>query len=124
MTEPNPTRPGSTSEEEARRDVEWTLPGSRPTPAQARARTGVVCAGTPELFNGVFVVAATHRQVSREILAMAVKQFRPDVADLERDDVAALITAIWNGGRQGFDAVLRSRRRGERKSMPLPWAGP
>jgi len=104
-------------------DAAWTLPGKPSTPAQSLARIGVICTGTPDLFSAMFAVLGTHQTVSREMLALAIKQFRPDTADLGRDDVAALLTSIWNGGRPGFEAVLRSRRRGERKGgAPLPWA--
>lgn len=95
-------------------DARWAVPGAHGTPAQALARIGVLCSGTPDLFSAMLAVVATHQAVSREILAMAIRQFRPDTADLSRDDVVALLTAILNGGRQGFDAVLRSRRRGDR----------
>jgi len=112
-----------TAQTDVGRDAEWTLPGRPSSPALALARIGVICAGTPDLFSAMFAVLGTHQSVSREILALAIKQFRPDTADLGRDDVAALLTSIWNGGKPGFDAVLRSRRRGERKGgAPLPWA--
>jgi hypothetical protein len=103
-------------------DAEWVLPATRGTPAQALARIGRLCAGMPDLFSAMFAVLGTHQGVSREILALAIKQCRPDIADLSRDDVVALLTSIWNGGRPGFDAVLRSRRRGsERSAAVLPW---
>jgi hypothetical protein len=104
-------------------DAEWMLPTTRSTPAQSLARIGCLCAGMPDLFSALLAVLGAHQNVSREILAMAIKQCRPDLADLSRDDVVGLLVSIWNGGRQGFDAVLRSRRRGggERAAAALPW---
>jgi hypothetical protein len=109
-------------------DADWILPGYGGTPAQALARIGTICAGIPDLFNAMLAVLGTHQTVSREILALAIKQCRPDIADLSRNDVVALLTSIRNGGWQGFDAVLRSRRRGERSgerkvAAALPWTG-
>lgn len=103
-------------------DVDWVLQSARSTPAQALARIGALCQGIPDLFAAMFAVLATHQGVSKEILALAIKQFRPDTTDLSRDDVAGLLTSIFNGGKQGFDAVLRSRRRGsERGAASMPW---
>lgn len=104
-------------------DARWAVPGAHGTPGQALARIGVLCSGTPDLFAAMLAVLGTHQAVARDILALAIRQFRPDTADLTRDDVVALLTAILNGGRQGFDAVLRSRRRGDRagRAAALPW---
>ena len=38
-----------------------------------------------------------------------------------RDDVVGLLTAIWNGGRSGFDAVLRTRANSPRGGGGLSW---
>jgi len=126
MNSQEPAAAGATAaaaQPEAGSDAEWTLPGKPSTPAQSLTRIGVICNGIPDLFSAMFAVLGTHQSVSREMLALAIKQFRPDTADLGREDMAALLTSIWNGGRPGFDAVLRSRRRGERKGgAPLPWA--
>lgn len=104
-------------------DARWAVPGAHGTPAEALARIGVLCSGTPELFAAMLAVLGTHQAVARDHLALAIRQFRPDTADLTREDVVALLTAILNGGRQGFDAVLRSRRKGDRASRQsaLPW---
>ena len=102
-------------------DAHWAVPGRHGSPAEALARIGVLCASTPELFAAALAVLGTHQAVSREILAVALKQFRPELNDLSRDDVVALLIALVNGGRPGFDAVLRSRRRGERKVTALPF---
>jgi hypothetical protein len=52
---------------------------------------------------------------------VAVKQFRRDLDDLSPADITALLTSIWNGGKQGFEATLRSRRKGDRKAAAMSW---
>ncbi len=99
----------------------WMLPGTPQGPAEVLPRVQAICAAVPDLFGAMFLLLATHQGLPRELLAAATKQFRSDLEDLSRDDVAALYTALLNGGRQGFDAVLRSRRKGERKGGGLSW---
>jgi hypothetical protein len=99
----------------------WALPGASSPPAEALERIGHICRHGGDLYATLLIVLATHQGVPRERLGAAVHRFRPDVADLKPADVAALLTAIWNGGWQGFDAVLRARRRGERKGGGLPF---
>ncbi|MBH9579083.1 hypothetical protein [Inhella proteolytica] len=106
----------------APRELAWLLPGAQGGPAEVLPRVQWLCAQFPDLFSAMWVLQATHQGLPRELLAAATQQFRPDLQDLSRDDVAALYTALLNGGRQGFDAVLRSRRKGERKSAAgLGW---
>ncbi len=69
----------------------------------------------------MLAVLATHQAVSREILALAILQFRTDTADLNKDAVVGLLTSVVQGGRPGFEAVLRARRKAERKAVALPW---
>jgi hypothetical protein len=102
-------------------DVAWILPGGHGSPAQALARIEALCAGFPDLFSAMLAVLATHQAVSREILALAILQFRADTADLNKDAVVGLLTSVVQGGRPGFEAVLRARRKGERKAVALPW---
>lgn len=102
-------------------DWAWALPGHRPTPAEALPRIAALCQAWSDPFMAMFCVLATHNSLPREVLAAAVLQYRPDLADLSRDDVAGLMTSIVNGGRQGYDAVLRSRRKGDRKSAAAMW---
>lgn len=99
--------------------LSWMLPGRHGAPAEVLARIQLICQQQPELFSAMFVVLATHQGLPREILAAATKQCRSDLDDLSRDDVAGLYTSILNGGRQGFDAVLRARRKGERRGGGL-----
>jgi hypothetical protein len=93
----------------------WFAPGQHGTPAQALARIRAICAHVPELQGAMFAVLGAHQGVPREMLAAAIQQCRADAAAMPRADVVALLTATWTGGREGFDAVLRSRRKGERK---------
>ena len=92
----------------------WMLPGALVGPAEVLPRVQGICAAYPELFQAMFVLLATHPSLPREILAAVTKQQRSDIDDLSREDVVGLYTAILNGGRQGFDAVLRARRKSER----------
>jgi hypothetical protein len=102
-------------------DLAWVMPGVHSTPAQALARIRVLCHHLPDLHSALLAVLATHQGLAREILGVAVKQFRHDLDDLSPSDVTALLTSIWNGGKQGFEATLRSRRKGERKTTSLSW---
>ena len=102
-------------------ELAWMTPGDHGTPAQALARIRVLCQQTPDLHGALLAVLATHQGLAREILGVAVKQFRRDVDDLTPSDVGALLTSLWNGGKQGFEATLRSRRKGERKGAALSW---
>lgn len=99
----------------------WLAPGYRSGPAEALARIRAMCELIPALYGAMFAVLATHQSVPKEILAAAVKQFRRDTDGLSQDDVVGLMTSILNGSRSGFDAVLRSRKTGERKAISTPW---
>jgi hypothetical protein len=106
-------------------ELAWMLPGASTTPAAAVARIDTICNAHGDLFAALFAVLATHPQVPREHLAVAVRQFRRDLDELTPADTTALLTSVWNGGKSGFDAVLRSRRKGDRKGdrkvAALPW---
>lgn len=94
----------------------WLLPGQHGTPAEVLPRIQFICQQQPDLFSAMLLLVATHQGLPREILAAATKQCRSDLDDLSREDVAGLYTSILNGGRDGFDAVLRARRKSQRKS--------
>lgn len=102
-------------------DWAWMLPSQRPSPAAAVPRIAALCQAWPDPFMALFCVAATHQNLPREMVAGAALQFRPDLQDLGRDDVVALLIALVTGGRQGFDAVLRARRKTERKAAAALW---
>lgn len=93
----------------------WLQPGHRATPAEALKRIQTLCAAWPDLHAAMFAVLATHQELPRDMLAAAIKQFRPDLAAYTADDVVSLLTAIWNGGKSGFDAVLRTRSASPKK---------
>jgi hypothetical protein len=101
--------------------VAWMLPGQRTAPAEAMQRIQQLCAGQPDLFGAMFMVLAGHQEVPREVLAAAIKQCRPDLDAYTREDVMGLLVAIWNGGKSGFDAVLRTRANAPKKSGGLSW---
>ena len=103
-------------------DVHWVSPGQQGTPTQALKRLEFICRMSPDLHACVLAALGTHQAVPRGVLAAAILQFRGDIGDLTRDDVVGLITALWNGGKQGFDAVLRSRRTKDRKTASFPWS--
>lgn len=105
----------------ANNEVEWIGPAARSTPGQALRRIKALCGRFPDLYSAMAVVAATHPTVSREMLAMAIKQFRRDTESLSKEDVMGLLVSIVNGGSQGFEAVLRTRKNSERKTASLPW---
>ncbi|MFG6416817.1 hypothetical protein ACG02S_23240 [Roseateles sp. DC23W] len=95
--------------------IGWLLPGHRTAPAEALARIQRLCAAWPDLHAAMFIVLATHPRLPRDMLAAAIKQFRPDLDAYTREDVVSLLTAIWNGGKSGFDAVLRTRANSPKK---------
>lgn len=112
--------------DESPRDAEldsmaWLLPGHRAAPPEALKRIQALCAAWPDLHAAMLVVLATHQELPRDMLAAAIKQFRGDLDAYTREDVVSLLTAIWNGGRSGFDAVLRTRANSPRKSGGLSW---
>ena len=93
----------------------WLRPGHRSAPAEALKRIQALCAVWPDLHAAMFVVLATHQELPRDRLAAAIKQFRPDLDAYSREDVVSLLTALWNGGKSGFDAVLRTRAASPKK---------
>jgi hypothetical protein len=93
----------------------WLQPGHRCAPAEALRRIQSLCTAWPDLHSALLVVLATHQELPRDMLAAAVKQFRPDLDPYTREDVVSLLTAIWNGGKSGFEAVLRTRANSPRK---------
>ncbi|CAM4010403.1 hypothetical protein [Roseateles saccharophilus] len=100
----------------------WLQPGHRAAPAEALRRIQALCVGWPDLHAAMFVVLATHQELPRDMLAAAIKQFRPDLDAYSREDVVGLLTAVWNGGKSGFDAVLRTRANAPKKAAGgLSW---
>jgi hypothetical protein len=103
-------------------DMSWMSPSHRPVPAQALSRIKSICHHFPELCSAIQAVGATHISVPREVLAMALKKFRTDLDMYDTKEVASLLTAIANGGRSGYDSVLKNRKKGGgAASTSLPW---
>lgn len=122
MSEPAPHATDAAPREAP--DWAWALPGHQPAPAEAVPRIAALCQAWTDPYMALFAVLATHQGLPREMLAAAVLRFRPDLADLSRDDVVGLMVSIVNAGRQGFDAVLRSRRKSDRKAAAAMWMAP
>lgn len=97
-------------------DVYWLATGHRPPPAEALRRIRSICEHVPDLFGALMTLVSTHQSLRHDILATAVKQFRRDLDEFDRDEVAGLLRACWHGGWQGYDAVLRARRQRSRQS--------
>lgn len=93
----------------------WLAPGHRAAPADALKRIQTLCGNWPDLYACMFLVLATHQELPRDMLAAAIKQFRSDLDAYTREDAVSLLTAIWNGGKSGFDAVLRTRANSPKK---------
>jgi hypothetical protein len=96
-------------------DVYWLAASHRPAPVDALRRIRHICGNCPDLFSALMTVVATHQGLRHEMLATAVKQFRADLEPYSVEDVTGMLRACWNGGWQGFDAVLRSRRTKDRQ---------
>lgn len=96
-------------------ELDWLQPGHRFAPAEALRRIQALCAAWPDLHAAMLIVQATHQELPRDMLAAAIKQFRADLDPYTREDVVSLLTAIWNGGKSGFDAVLRTRANSPKK---------
>lgn len=111
----------ASQDEEGTDELAWLQPGYRAAPADALCRIQLLCAAWPELFAAMFLVLATHQELPRDMLAAAIKQFRPDLDVYSREDVVSLLTAIWNGGKSGFDAVLRTRANSPKRVGGFSW---
>ncbi len=102
-------------------DLAWLGPAARSSPAQSLRRIKALCGRYPDLFGAMQAVVVTHPGVSREMLAMAIKQFRRDAESYSQEDLVGLLTSVTNGALQAFDAVLRTRKGADRKAASLPW---
>jgi hypothetical protein len=105
----------------AEEDLPWIGPTARSSPAQSLRRIKALCGRYPDLFGAMQAVAVTHPGVSREMLAMAIKQFRRDAEAYSQEDLVGLLTSVTNGALQAFEAVLRTRKGADRKAAALPW---
>jgi hypothetical protein len=102
----------------------WLLPTRHGDPATCLQRIRWICQNVAELHTAMVTVVATHPGVPRERLADALKLHRPDLRAHSAADVLSLINGLWNGSRDGFDAVLRTRKNSERKGGGMPFLRP
>ena len=104
-------------------DLSWLSPSHRAKPALALSRIAAICQQVPDLYAALATVQATHQGLPRELLARAIKQHRSDTDPYSHADVAGMLTALWNAGRDGFEAVQRTRKTNQRvaSAAALPW---
>lgn len=102
----------------------WLRPGRHGTPADCLQRIRWICEQVPDLYSAAITVAATHQGVPRDQLAAALRQFRPELQVHSLPDVAGMINGLWNGGKDGFEAVLRTRKTSDRRVGALPFVKP
>ncbi|NDY89577.1 hypothetical protein [Ideonella livida] len=98
-----------------RLDLVWMAPGQAPNPREVMRRLQAICRHRSGLFDAVVTAAVTHPGVPPERLAQALLACRPDLAPYPLEDVTSLVKASLNGGRDGFEAVLRTRKSSDRK---------
>lgn len=101
--------------------VAWLLPGKAPHPAEALQRIQALCRALPDPYTAVITVLVTHPSVPWDLLAPTLQRFRPDLAGYAREDMVALLTAAWNGGKSGFDAVMRTRANAPKRTGGFSW---
>jgi hypothetical protein len=102
----------------------WLLPRQAGSPVNCLRRIRWICQAVPDLFEAVLLVCATHQGVPRPSLAAAIKRYHPAVAALSVEDVQGLVNGLLNGGRDGLEAVQRSRKNGARRQSPMPFLRP
>jgi len=102
-------------------DLSWLSPQWQGSAKNAVRRLEVICQLFPDLFVAMLVAMATHQSAPRAALAKVFKQFHPEAQHLTPADLEGLLTSIWNGGRQAFDAVLRTRKSGNKGAVALSW---
>lgn len=107
-----------------RLDLAWMAPQAAGSPREALRRIQAICRYRTGLFEAVVTVAATHPGVAPEVLAQALKAYRADLAAYPPEDVVSLVKSSLAGGRDGFEAVLRTRKATERKTGGFSWVKP
>lgn len=114
-------QPESPAPEQA---LAWLLPGQHGTAAASLQRIRWICEQVADLHGAVLAVAATHQGVPRDQLAAALRQFRPELQMHSAHDVKGMLNGLLNGGRDGFEAVLRTRKTSDRRTGSLPFVRP
>lgn len=99
----------------------WLRPDQHGTPTACLQRIRWICEQMPDLYSAVFTVTATHQGVPREQLAAALRQFRTELQVNTAQDVLGMINGLWNGGKDGFEAVQRSRKVAGRRAAAMPF---
>lgn len=108
--------------EQAALELPWLSAERQADPRESLRRIREICQQSPDAYSAVQAVLVTHPNVPRTNLAPAIKMFRTDLSQLSMEDLNGLITAAWNGGQQGFDAVLRTRKSAPRTATPSLWS--
>lgn len=121
FTEANVADEAALTAEEA---PHWLLPRHGSSPVDSLRRIRWICQQVPDLFESVLLVCATHQGVPRTSLAAALQRYHPALAGLSVEDVQGLVNGLLNGGRDGLEAVHRSRRNGARRQSPMPFLRP
>lgn len=110
------------SAEPPAQDWRWLGPRHVSSPAEALERIAAICELHPDLPTAAFVVLATHLGLPREVLATALKRYRPELQAFSVADVTSMLNAMLNGGREGLEAVRRTRRTARQTSGGgFPW---
>lgn len=103
----------------------WLRPRHHGHASECLQRIRWLCEQVEDLHGALLLVVATHQGIPRHQLASAVRQFRPELAGMPVEDVHSLINGLLNGGRDGFEAVQRSRKGARRpKTTDLPFIRP
>ena len=102
----------------------WLLPRRQEDPAICLRRIRWLCQQVPDLFEALLLVCATHQGVPRPSLAAAVQRFHPALAGMPAEDALSVVNGLLNGGRDGMEAVLRSRKGAARRSTSMPFLRP
>lgn len=116
-TEPKPP-------EQLSAELSWLLPRQHGEPAECLQRIRWLCEQIEGLHELMLVVGATHQGIPRASLASAIRQFRPELHQTPPDDVHSLLNGLLNGGKDGFEAVQRSRKSASRRSGGMPFLRP
>ncbi|HEY1092286.1 MAG TPA: hypothetical protein VGE47_14425 [Burkholderiaceae bacterium] len=108
--------------DQAGRELPWLLAERPASPRDSLRRIQDICTHCPDLYTAIQTMLVTHPGIPRNNLAAAIKQLHPNLAQISAEDVVGLITAAWNGGQQGFEAVLRTRKGAARTSGASLWS--
>lgn len=104
--------------------LDWLRPDAGADPVACLKRIRWMCDQVPDLASLVLLVGATHQGVPRARLAAALHHCRAELATMPEADVLSLVNGLLNGARDGFDAVLRSRKGANRRATAMPFLRP